>query len=136
MSRVLIRYLEPSDTQRLLAFYLSLSEAVQRRFRPFDPVTEATMRTHLEEAAQGKHLTLGLVNAGGTIRGHGFVLHLGEPKPVFGIGLHQDIHGRGWGRRLIQATLDETDAKKIPLLTLTVTVDNRKTIGIGNLPES
>ena len=79
---------------------------------------------HLEQAAQGKHVTLGLVDAGGTICGHGFVLLLHEPKPVFGIGLHQDLHGQGWGRRLMQATLDEADAQRIPLVTLTVLKDN------------
>ena len=73
---------------------------------------------------QGKHVTLGLVDAAGTMWGHGFVLFLPEPKPVFGIGLHQDLHGQGWGRRLMQATLDEADAQHIPLVTLTVLKDN------------
>ncbi len=123
-SRFEIRPLQLSDTQRLLAFYCSLSEAVHASFRPFDPVAEPTFRAHLEQAAQGKHVTLGLVDAGGTICGHGFVLLLHEPKPVFGIGLHQDLHGQGWGRRLMQATLDEADAQRIPLVTLTVLKDN------------
>ncbi len=119
-----LRPLQAWDAQRLLAFYCSLSEAVHRSFRPFDPVAEPTFRAHLEEAAQGKHVTLGLVDAAGTMWGHGFVLFLHEPKPVFGIGLHQDLHGQGWGRRLMQATLDEADARKIPLVTLTVLKDN------------
>jgi ribosomal protein S18 acetylase RimI-like enzyme len=121
-----IRHLQPLDTQRLLAFYSSLSEAVHGSFRPFDPIAEPTFHAHLEEAAQGRHVTLGLVDGEGTIWGHAFVLLLREPKPVFGIGLHQDIHGQGWGRRLMQATLDEADAQKIPLLTLTVLKDNTR----------
>ncbi len=125
-SHFAIRPLQPLDAQRLLAFYSSLSEAVHGSFRPFDPITEPTFQTHLEEAAHGKHLTLGLLNGAGTIGGHGFVLLLHEPKPVFGIGLHQDIHGQGWGRRLMQATLDEADARQIPLLTLTVLKENTR----------
>jgi ribosomal protein S18 acetylase RimI-like enzyme len=121
-----IRDLEPLDTQRLLAFYGSLSEEVHRRFRPFDPPSEPTLRTHLDETAEGKHIALGLVDRDGTVWGHGFVLFLHEPKPVFGIGLHQDIHGRGWGQRLMQFTLDEADAKRIPLVTLTVLKDNTR----------
>jgi ribosomal protein S18 acetylase RimI-like enzyme len=112
------------DAKRLLAFYSSLSEAVHRSFRPFDPIAEPTFHAHLEEAARGRHVTLGLVDVEGTIWGHGFVLLLHEPKPVFGIGLHQDLHGQGWGRRLMQATLDEADAQSIPLLTLTVLKEN------------
>jgi ribosomal protein S18 acetylase RimI-like enzyme len=119
-----IRRLQPLDAKRLLAFYSSLSEAVHRSFRPFDPIAEPTFHAHLEEAARGRHVTLGLVDVEGTIWGHGFVLLLHEPKPVFGIGLHQDLHGQGWGRRLMQATLDEADAQSIPLLTLTVLKEN------------
>jgi ribosomal protein S18 acetylase RimI-like enzyme len=121
-----IRHLQPWDAQRLLAFYSALSEVVHASFRPFNPIAEPTFRAHLEESAQGRHVTLGLVDSEGTMWGHGFVLLLREPKPVFGIGLHQDIHGQGWGRRLMQATLDEADAQEIPLLTLTVLKENAR----------
>jgi ribosomal protein S18 acetylase RimI-like enzyme len=124
MSHFELRKLEPSDTRRLLAFYDALSDEIHRRFRPFDPLTEATFHTHLDDAAREKHVALGLLDAEGTIWGHAFVLFLHESKPVFGIGLHQDIHGQGWGRRLMQVTLNEADAKRIPLVTLTVLKDN------------
>jgi ribosomal protein S18 acetylase RimI-like enzyme len=126
MSHYAIRTLEPLDTLRLVAFYESLSAEVHARFRPFEPPVDATLRPHLDEAAQGKHFALGLIGAEGTIWGHGFVLLVREPKPVFGIGLHQDIHGQGWGRRLMQATLDEADARRLPLMTLTVLKSNTR----------
>ncbi len=115
-----IRGLDRSDAPRLLAFYNSLSEEVHHVYRPFQPLSELVLRTHLEEAADRKHLSFGLVDAHGGIWGHSFLLWVNGPKPVFGIGLHQDVHGRGWGRKMMQLILDEADAAKLPLVTLTV----------------
>ena len=119
-----IRKLSSSDADSLLAFYTSLSEGVTFMFRPFAEVTVAAMSDHLADA--GKHISLGIVADDGTIMGHGFVLHIEADKPVFGIGLHQSIHGRGWGYKLMRGVLREADDGKRPLVTLTVLKVNRR----------
>jgi len=122
-----IRKLTSSDLGRLLQFYQTLSSAVVAFYEPFGPqVTEETILNHLKEADAGRHISLGLVGPDGSIEGHAFVLRIDTPKPVFGIGLQERVHGQGWGRKIMQTVLAEADARNIPLITLTVIKKNAK----------
>ena len=121
-----IRKLGGTDAESLVAFYTSLSQAVTFMFQPFAEVNEAVMSDHLAKADTGKHLSFGIVADDGTIMGHGFILHIDSDKPVLGIGLHQSIHGRGWGHKLMGGVLREADDGKRPLVTLTVLKVNRR----------
>ena len=122
-----IRRLTSTDAEILLAFYHSLAKPVTDFYQPFGPVVQAeTITTHLAETDAGRHISLGLVEPGGAIAGHAFILSIETEKPVFGIGLCDRVHGRGWGRALMQYVLEEGDRKKLPLVTLTVVKHNTK----------
>jgi ribosomal protein S18 acetylase RimI-like enzyme len=121
-----IRSLIRTDTEGLLAFYRSLSEKTREFFAPFSPVTEEVLRDHLEQAETGGHISQGIVDDAGAILGHGFVLIKGRDKPVFGIGLRESLHGRGWGRKLTRSVLDRADELRISPVTLTVIKENTK----------
>ena len=96
-------------------------------YQPFGPVVkEETIVNHLREAEAGRHISFALVSPEGAIEGHSFILFTAGPKPVFGIGLQEKVHGRGWGRRLMEVVLKEVDAQNAPLVTLTVVKLNGK----------
>ncbi len=122
-----IRPLTVNHCARLLEFYTTLSPDVTALFQPFGPhVTEDTIRRHLAETDADKHISLGLRAEDGPIAGHGFILFTETDRPVFGIGLREGVHGRGLGRRLMQAVLDEGDARGLLMITLTVLRVNTK----------
>ncbi|MCK4602145.1 MAG: GNAT family N-acetyltransferase [Phycisphaerae bacterium] len=125
-----VRSLGISDAGKLLAFYEALSDSVARLFRPFGTVDERVITEHLHETECGRHISLGLVYGDGTIKGHGLVRFLDRDKPSFGIGLCEGIQGRGWGRKLMEAVLDEADARGLSLITLTVLKENSRAIAL------
>jgi len=118
------RRLTADDSARLTAFYASLSDEVNWFYRPFADPTEEVLREHLVGGDEGRHIILGIVEDSGTIVGHAFILSVASEDPTFGIGLHQSVHGRGWGRKLTVAILEEADRLGLPLVTLTVMKEN------------
>ena len=125
-----IRQLSSKDWKRLLEFYESLSSSVAALFRPFGEPTEQVIRGHLSETDMGKHISFGLVLSGGTVDGHAFVQGIDGERPVFGIGLREHLHGRGWGRRLAETILREADGRALPLVTLTVVKVNARAMAL------
>lgn len=123
-----IRPLTAADASALLRLYHSFSDEVNWYFQPFGTVTLEVLRDHLERGDAGEHLILGVAEPDGSLWGHGFVMGIRGEKPVFGIGLHQDLIGRGWGRRLMEAVLDAADASGAPLVTLTVLKQNHRAV--------
>jgi len=121
-----IQPLGPDQVAALTAFYLSLPKAVVRLFEPFQQVDEATIGARLAEVSEGKHVSLGLFDREGVVLGHGFVFNVHGEAPGFGIGLRPCVHGRGWGRKLMRAVLDEADRLGAPRLTLTVIKENER----------
>lgn len=125
-SRVVIQRLATADADRLLDFYHSLSDEVQWFYRPFGDVEEASIREHLDGAEAGRHIALAIVREDGVVLGHAFIAEVRGVEPVLGIGLHQSIHGMGWGRRLMEAVLAEADCMSVPFVTLTVLKSNHR----------
>ena len=121
-----IHQLSSMDWKRLLEFYESLSLPVAELFRPFGEPSEQVIRGHLSETDIGKHISFGLVLHDGTVEGHAFVQGIDSERPVFGIGLREHVHGRGWGRRLAETILREADNRALPLVTLTVVKVNTR----------
>jgi len=115
-----IRTLTESDTSQLVKFYASLPESVTKLYLPFSDPSEAVLKQHLQETAAKKHISLCITSEDGSIKGHCFILNIKTEKPVFGIGLSPDIHGKGWGREIAQEILKKADAMRVPLVTLTV----------------
>jgi len=123
-----VRTLTAADAPALLRLYQEFSDEVNWYFRPFGAVTVEVLREHLERGDAGEHLILGVAGQDGSLWGHGFVLGIRDERPVFGIGLHQDMIGKGWGRRLMQAVLDAADARGAALVTLTVLKENHRAV--------
>lgn len=117
--------LQRTDTEKLLRFYTSLSEAVTFFFRPFPSITKEVLGKHLTETIAGKHISLGIVNME-ELLGHGFVMQASEQFPVFGIGLKEHLHGKGYGRRLMNAVIERAMIRGAQQLTLTVLKNNIK----------
>lgn len=124
------RRLTADDSARLTAFYASLSDEVNWFYRPFADPSEEVLREHLTGGDEGRHIILGIVEEGGAILGHAFILSVASEDPTFGIGLHQSIHGRGLGRALMVAVLDEADRLGLPLVTLTVMKANTRAMAL------
>jgi len=121
-----IRQLTAADTPQVVSFYALLPESVTSLYLPFSDPNEAVIHQHLEQSDAGKHISLGIIDENGIVLGHCFILLIKEDKPIFGIGLSPDIHGKGWGRKIAQYILDRSDNLGLPLVTLTVVKRNEK----------
>lgn len=120
-----VRDLSTADAPALLEFYHTLDQEVTWYYLPFGAeVRRETLEDPLRAAEAGTHISLGLQDDSQRILGHVFIWNIGDEKPVFGIGLHQSILGKGWGRRLAETILSRADALGIPRITLTVLKTN------------
>ena len=115
-----IRDLGANDADALYAFYQGLSEAVTFLFRPFGDADEKTLRQHVDEAAGGRHISIGVVGPDGVIVGHCFILNIDTDQPVFGVGLDESVHGLGLGKEMTEHILAKADRRNLPVVTLTV----------------
>ena len=117
---LLIRRLTPADAAELLRFYESLPPEVVWQFQPFAEIDEQVMARHLDQAADGEEISLGLTSRDGVIEGHAFIRSVRKDRPGLGIGLRPRVQGRGWGRKLMQALMDEADRLELPMVKLIV----------------
>lgn len=120
-----IEPLAPQHLGELLAFYRSLSDEVVWFYRPFEPIDEGTLGTHLTEVAEGRCHSWAVRDLCRRIVGHGFIAGL-DATPVLGIGLHQDYHSRGIGRALMECMLAHADDEELPVVSLTVVKANER----------
>jgi ribosomal protein S18 acetylase RimI-like enzyme len=108
-----------------------LNQEVTWYYLPFGwDVGREVLEEHLREAETRRHLSLGLLDDAQRILGHVFIWNMQDGKPVFGIGLHQSILGKGWGRRLAQTILSLADSLEMPRVTLTVLKTNARAISL------
>lgn len=120
-----VRSLTRTDAEPLLGFYRRLPDWIVHWYDPFPSPDEQKMQAHLERADSGEAISYGLCEAS-AIRGHGFILGVRGPAPVFGIGLEEAAIGRGQGRLLMEVVISQADAREIPLVTLTVFKENER----------
>lgn len=121
-----IQPLGDGDAEALLDFYRSLSEAVARDFLPVGVVAPDTVSEHLALVRDGVCLSLGLFDSSGRILGHGFIQGLDTPRPMLGIGLHEDVIGQGYGRQIMERLIAESDSRGVPALMLNVVKTNTR----------
>ena len=121
--------LDLSDVHRLYLFYCNLTPLVTKFYKPFKEISEDVMRSHLEGAVSGKHISFGLKNDE-EIVGHSFVMQVRSEHPVFGIGLAEHFHGKGLGRRLMQVVLAEAEFRGAGHVTLTVLKNNHRALAL------
>ena len=77
------------------------------------------MREFLTGVEAGIHIGSALVEDG-LIVGHSFIMNTSQANPVFGIGLADTCHGKGWGRMLMGRVLGEAKDLGVGRITLTV----------------
>ncbi len=118
--------LEPDDAPELLAFYRSLSPGVARMFLPTDHVSPDALRDHFDMVREGACLSLGLVEPSGRILGHAFVQGIRSSRPMLGIGLHDTVIGKGYGKRMLRMLLNDTDRLRVPVVCLNVVKTNAR----------
>ncbi len=121
-----IHELTPDHVAALRWFYASLPDWLVKWFEPFPEQSDRKITEHLQNALEGKAISLGLCEPDGTIVGHAFVMNTRDDSPVFGIGLQEPLIGSGWGRRLTSAVLSEADVRGVPRITLTVFKENNR----------
>jgi ribosomal protein S18 acetylase RimI-like enzyme len=121
--------LQPEDKDRLHHFYISLDKTVTDTFRPFPETTLAIFQKHLEEAKAGHHISIGLDRSTGIV-GHGFIMNIDKPHPVFGIGIKDIFHGKGWGRMLMRAVFEKAGEREVKHMALTVLKHNNNALSL------
>ncbi len=121
--------LKPDDADRLHAFYESLNKAVTDTFKPFKELSPKVLQKHLAEAKAGLHISVGLERST-EIVGHAFVVDIDKAHPVFGIGIKEEFHGKGWGRRLMTIVFEKARDRGIKQMTLTVLKHNSRALSL------
>jgi putative acetyltransferase len=125
---IAIRALEPDDAEGLARLH-AMPGYRFGTLRPPHP-TIASVRKFLEKLPEddlllGAFLETRLVGVAGLHRGHGRRRH----SAALGIGVADDVRGRGIGRALMQALLDAADQwLDIRRIELTVFYDNEEGI--------
>lgn len=86
---------------------------------------EAWSESMMREEIAGDHRTyLVLTDAGGAVRGYAGLLAVGTEADVQTIALSASSRGAGDGRRLMNALLDDADARGVREVFLEVRADN------------
>lgn len=125
---VVLRRARVGDAPELQRFYNGLSRASRRTFRPLG--WNATMNP-CEEVVAGNtsepetRFDLFAVE-GSRMVGWGFVSGLDKDVPGFGLGVADDHQGRGLGRRLMAAVMEECRQRGKVGIELCVVQDNER----------
>ncbi|MHC4561888.1 MAG: GNAT family N-acetyltransferase [Planctomycetota bacterium] len=125
--------LSADDVTPLTAFYRSLSPHVVRTYRPYgwEVTAEGLRDGPLANIATGDEYAMVVRDEAGTIWGHAFLSNVSSGSAPFGIGLHQALLGRRFGRKLMAALLDgaeqDCDLREI---RLTCVQDNKAAVDL------
>ena len=128
-----IRPLEPGDSMSLLQLYNNRNAQSRRAFRALGTETTdlAACERVVAEACEGRTtIDIVAVDANGAFVGWSFVWRLDQPENVFGLLVADQMQGRGLGRLLSTTVLAAVDERGIPLVNLTVVVDNERAINL------
>ena len=124
--KIILRRIQPGDESALVAFYNDLSEASRRTFRPFGITTqladcEAVIQENRPEA--GKKFDLVAVR-GTRIVGWSFLWDLKSEEPEFGLGIADEVQGKGLGSALMDRVKKAARERGLRKVILTVVKDN------------
>ncbi len=127
--RFTVRRLTASDAPALQAFHASLGPISQRRFFPHQ-YDDATVARALARADRGEDRLLGLFDADACMVGYFFLWYFKERVPLLGIGLRDDLHGRGLGRQMMKRLIDEAVENGNEGIELTTMLDNERAFAL------
>jgi ribosomal protein S18 acetylase RimI-like enzyme len=122
------RRVRAEDGPRLRDFWLNMSPASQRTYRPYgeqsyfvEPWQEAAQRY-----AAGPDIGIVGLTPHGAIAGLCVVEWIGDSTrlPNFGIGVDDQYHGMGVGSQLMELVMQAADELGVPLIKLIVVDDN------------
>jgi neutral ceramidase len=126
----ILRELRSDEAGALQRFYNTLSQGVRTRFRPMGwDVALDTCETIAGHTGQGERYDIVLDN-GREIVGWAFLTRLDQPVANLGIGIADDYCGRGLGKRLMQALVDEAKRLGKAGIDLTVLQENERARGL------
>ncbi len=110
---VVFEELREDDILPLLIFYQTLSPKIVQSYHPYViAVTEKVLQTGpFARLPQGDEYALVIRDRAGNIWGHAFLRRVLSKRPSFGIGIHQNLLGKGMGKQLIKALLDRAEKK-------------------------
>ena len=118
------RRLGHADAAALQRFNDELSAPSRRWFLPH-PYDAATVAHVLRRSEAGDDLVLGLFD-GARLVGYFFLWYAHRRVPLLGIGLVDDLHGRGLGRPMLELLLEEGRAAGCEAIELTTMTDNER----------
>lgn len=125
---VILRRIEASDAEALMAFYNALSWASKRTFRPLgEKTTLGKCEEVIRENTPERERKLDIVACeDGRIAGWSFLWNLQADAPTFGLAVADAFHGQGLGSQLMDCVLSSADERGIAKIALTVVCDNDK----------
>ena len=119
-----IRQPREGDAPALQAFYNSLDPFGKEMFHPIGPSAELQACEKVVRDAQlGARFDL-VIERGGEILGWAFVSGLEKDCPVLGIGVSEELRGRGFGRTLMERLVEFVRARGNKGIELTVVRTN------------
>lgn len=125
-TKVILRRIQPGDGSALVEFYNGLSARSKRTFRPLGSTTnleacEAIVQENRPEIDR----KFDLVAVRGTqIVGWGFLWNLESEKPSFGLGIADEVQGKGLGSTLMDHVMKAARERGLRKVFLTVVKDN------------
>ena len=120
--------LHHEDARELCQFYNNLSRSSIRTFRPLGLVTTlAVCRALARDNAPDRDRKFDwLAWRAGVIVGWGFLWNLDTPEPGLGLGVADELQGRGVGARLANDLMEEANRRQVDRVNLIVVRDNSR----------
>lgn len=123
-----VRLLRPGDEPALRRFNAELSEASRRRFLPH-AYDEPTLARLLERSQRGQDLVLGVFD-GPRLVGYFFLWYFDQRVPLLGIGILDELQGRGLGRQMMHVLIEAAKAAGKEGIELTTMLDNDRAFAL------
>jgi len=119
-----IRQIAEGDAPALQAFYNSLDPFGKEMFHPIGPSAELEVcEKVVRDAISGARFDL-VIERSGEILGWAFVSGLERDYAVLGIGLSEELRGRGFGKTLMERLVELVRARGNKGIELTVVRTN------------